>query len=83
MMGSDWKGAIGTTGFALLGDYYDAQEILVWFFMLVFAGTAATMVSGAIAETPKFIGYLLGSIMVTAFIYPVYGHWIWGGGWLS
>lgn len=41
------------------------------------------MVSGAIAETPKFIGYLLGSIMVTAFIYPVYGHWIWGGGWLS
>jgi len=83
MMGSDWKGVIGTSGFALLGDYYDVQEILVWFFMLVFAGTAATIVSGAIAERPKFIGYLLGSIMVTAFIYPVYGHWIWGGGWLS
>ena len=52
-------------------------------FQTVFAATAATIVSGAIAERTKFSAYLIFSIIITAIIYPISGHWIWGGGWLS
>jgi Amt family ammonium transporter len=54
-----------------------------WFFQCVFAAPAVTIVSGAIAERTKFVSYLFLSFIVTALIYPVSGHWIWGGGWLS
>jgi Amt family ammonium transporter len=52
-------------------------------FQLVFAATTATIVSGAMAERTKFKSYLLYSVVISAFVYPVVGHWIWGGGWLQ
>ena len=54
-----------------------------FFFQLVFAGTAATIVSGAVAERIKFGSFFAFSFIIVAFIYPVVGHWIWGGGWLA
>ena len=83
MMGTDWHGIIGTDGWFLAGDAYDVNTIMTWFFMLVFCATAATIVSGAIAERPKFSVYLIYSVVVSAIIYPIYGHWLWGGGWLN
>jgi Amt family ammonium transporter len=54
-----------------------------FFFELVFCGTAATIVSGAVAERIKYISFIVFSLLLTAFIYPIVGHWIWGGGWLA
>ena len=83
MMGNDFRGLIGTSGWFLHGSNYDVGRYLMFFWQLVFAGTAATIVSGAVAERLKFKAYFLYSIMVSAIIYPIYGHWVWGGGWLS
>jgi ammonium transporter, Amt family len=54
-----------------------------FFFQLAFAGTAATIVSGAVAERIKFGAFLIFSLLLVAFVYPLTGHWIWGGGWLA
>ena len=54
-----------------------------WLFQVVFAATAATIVSGAMAERTKLISYIIYSCIISAIIYPISGHWIWGGGWLS
>lgn len=54
-----------------------------FFFQLVFAGTAATIVSGAVAERIKYISFIVFSFILVAFLYPITGHWIWGGGWLA
>lgn len=54
-----------------------------FFFQLVFCGTAATIVSGAVAERIKYISFIVFSLILTLVIYPITGHWIWGGGWLS
>ena len=83
MMGTSAYMLVGTDGFFLAGEAYDVGTALTWFFMMVFCATAATIVSGAIAERPKFSTYVIYSVVICAFIYPIYGHWIWGGGWLS
>ena len=83
MFGADAMGLLGTDGFFLSGDYYDVGQIELWFFQMVFAATAATIVSGAMAERTKFSAYVIYSIVISAIIYPIYGHWLWGGGWLN
>jgi ammonium transporter, Amt family len=85
MYGSTVAGWIGTTGFFTdpsLGDVAGLPVLAFWFFQLVFAGTAATIVSGAMAERTKFSAYLIYSFFISAIIYPIAGHWIWGAGWL-
>lgn len=74
---------IGLDGFFLTGNAYDVTTIELWFWQMVFCATAATIVSGAMAERTKFSTYLIASVVITAFIYPLYGHWMWGGGWLA
>ena len=54
-----------------------------FFFQLVFCGTAATIVSGAVAERIKYISFIVFSLVLTLFVYPIVGHWIWGGGFLA
>jgi Amt family ammonium transporter len=54
-----------------------------WLFQVVFAGTAATIVSGAMAERTRFPAYLMYSALISGIVYPISGHWIWGGGWLA
>lgn len=77
MYGADKFGLFGFSGFG----FYDDYTSLI--FQTVFAATAATIVSGAMAERTKFISYLVYSFVISVLIYPISGHWIWGGGWLS
>jgi Amt family ammonium transporter len=83
-MGGDhgW-GLLGTTGFFLTGNGYDAGAIVLFLFMMVFMDTTATIVTGACAERWTMKSFCLFSIVVGAFIYPVFGCWVWGGGWLA
>ncbi|MBD2082912.1 ammonium transporter [Leptolyngbya sp. FACHB-17] len=76
---------------AMTADYKGIFSALNWagvplaakfFFQLVFAGTAATIVSGAVAERIKFVDFLIFSLLLVGIAYPITGHWIWGGGWL-
>jgi Amt family ammonium transporter len=87
MFGADAGGFIGTSGFILdpagQSDVAGLPVMAFWLFQLVFAGTAATIVSGAMAERTQFVSYLTYSFVISALIYPIAGHWIWGGGWLS
>ncbi|MGC9444259.1 MAG: ammonium transporter [Candidatus Methanospirareceae archaeon] len=74
---------IGYSGWLLAGEAYDVTTSMVWLFQAMFAATAATIVAGAMAGRTKFQAYLVYTVLVTAVIYPIYGHWVWGGGWLS
>lgn len=76
------------TGEAYQGVYsslnWTSTPLLVkFFFQLVFAGTAATIVSGAVAERIKFLSFIVFSFIIVGLMYPLTGHWIWGGGWLA
>ena len=82
MWGTSMAGILGTTNFFVL-DGADGQTYVDWVFQMVFAGTAATIVAGAIAERTKTQAYFAYSFLVGAIIYPLYGHWVWGGGWLG
>ncbi len=82
MFGSDFNGFIGTTSFAIDGK--NLTENGFFFFQAMFAATAATVISGAVAERMKFNGYVIVAIITTAVIYPLFGHWAWSeNGWLK
>jgi ammonium transporter, Amt family len=82
MYGASAAGFIGTDQFFLAGA--ESGEYRDWFFQVVFAATAATIVSGAMAERTKYAGYLLYSAVISGLVYPVSGHWIWSdAGWLG
>jgi Amt family ammonium transporter len=74
---------LGLSGFFLTGAAYDVNTLLLWLFQMVFAATAATIVSGAMAERTRVTAYFAYSFLVTALVYPIFGHWVWGGGWLA
>jgi Amt family ammonium transporter len=84
MQGTSIGGFIGTPDFFIQGDYSSTFPSAAFvIFQTVFCATAATIVSGAMAERTKFSSYCLYSLIISAVIYPISGHWIWGGGWLS
>lgn len=76
-----WDPKLLFLGSATAGQDYSLSA--GWFFQVVFAATAATIVSGAMAERTKFSAYCFYSLIISLLIYPLSGHWIWGGGWLS
>jgi len=89
MFGVSWNGLIGTS------DFMPGREASPWLltfflFQMVFCGTSTTIISGAVAERIRFVGYLAISVLVSALFYPIFGHWAWGGmgspqptGWLA
>ena len=82
LMGEDLLGFIGKPGF----DIFTAYENFDWsnfVFNLVFCATTATIVSGAMAERTRFLSYCVYSAVISALVYPIEAHWIWGGGWLA
>ena len=82
LLGEDLFGLIGKPGFDIFSNYagFDWSNFV---FNLVFCATTATIVSGAMAERTKFLSYCIYSAVISALIYPIEAHWIWGGGWLS
>ncbi len=86
MFGEDIGGLIGAPDmFVLNYDTGDAgyPPLVYLFFQTVFCATSATIVSGAMAERTKFSAYCIYSVLISLLIYPISGHWIWGGGWLA
>ncbi|MCH5260313.1 MAG: ammonium transporter [Lachnospiraceae bacterium] len=82
LLGEDLVGLIGKPGFDIFTAYADF-DWSNFVFNLVFCATTATIVSGAMAERTKFLSYCIYSGIISALIYPIEAHWIWGGGWLS
>lgn len=82
LLGEDFLGFIGKPGFDIFTSYQDF-DFSNFVFNLVFCATTATIVSGAMAERTKFLSYCIYSGVISALIYPIEAHWIWGGGWLS
>jgi len=82
LLGEDLAGFIGKPGFDIFTSYQDF-DWSNFVFNLVFCATTATIVSGAMAERTKFLSYCIYSAVISALIYPIEAHWIWGGGWLA
>ena len=82
LLGEDLLGFIGKPGFDIFTAYADF-DWSNFVFNLVFCATTATIVSGAMAERTKFLSYCVYSAVISALIYPIEAHWIWGGGWLA
>jgi Amt family ammonium transporter len=86
LMFGDGNAFFGLKGFALFGLDPIASDVPLyafWLFQAAFCGAAATIVAGGMAERMKFPAYLIYSFLISAFVYPIIGHWIWGGGWLA
>jgi Amt family ammonium transporter len=92
MFGANGNGWVGWGNFFLGGpqetyglgpDGINLTKDTFFLFQVAFAGTAATIVSGAVAERIKFVDFLIFSVLLTAVAYPITGHWLWGGGWLA
>lgn len=82
MYGADYM-LFGWDGFCFIGSDSNVPAECTFIFQTVFCATAATIVSGAMAERTKFSMYLVYSILISTLVYPIEGHWSWGGGWLS
>lgn len=76
-------GIFGTKGWFLSGGSYDVGVFALFFFQMVFMDTAATIPTGAMAERWKFSAFVVYGLFISMLLYPLYGNWIWGGGWLS
>lgn len=82
LLGEDLAGFIGKPGFDIF-TAYESFDFSSFVFNLVFCATTATIVSGAMAERTKFLSYCIYSAVISAVVYPIEAHWIWGGGWLA
>ncbi len=87
-MFGEGNGFIGWSGFGLAGmtGVFPGTNVQIWafwFFQAAFCGAAATIVAGGMAERMKFSAYLMYTVVISGLVYPIVGHWIWGGGWLS
>jgi Amt family ammonium transporter len=76
-------GLFGLKGFFLSGDTYDVGVFTLFLFQMVFMDTAATIPTGAMAERWKWSSFVVFSFFLSMFVYPIFGNWVWGGGWLS
>ena len=86
LMFGNGNGFLGTSGFMLIGLEETTNGLPLfafWLFQAAFCGAAATIVAGGMAERMNFKAYLIYSFLISAIVYPIIGHWIWGGGWLS
>jgi Amt family ammonium transporter len=84
LIGHGSAGVLGTHGFFLqTGGGYDVGVMVLFLFQVVFMETAGYIIIGAIAERISFAGFIIAEIAMGALIYPIYGNWVWGGGWLS
>jgi len=76
-------GLFGLKGFFLSGDAYDTAIFTLFLFQMVFMDTTATIPTGAMAERWKFAPFIVYGFFISMFLYPLYGNWVWGGGWLA
>lgn len=82
LFGKDF-GLIGLKGFFLSGSAYDVAIFALFLFQMVFMDTAATIPTGAMAERWRFLPFVIFGFFISMFLYPIYGNWVWGGGWLA